>query len=76
MSYRKTGDVENKISAESLNNRTTRNGGILGCLTGDEKIFCSKFWECGSEKGCTRISTGNRVTRWKNCFWGNSRILR
>jgi hypothetical protein len=29
-----------------------------------------------SEKGNTRISTGNRVTRWGIMYWGNLRDLR
>jgi hypothetical protein len=29
-----------------------------------------------SEKGSTRKYTGNWVTRWKELFWGNFKVLR
>jgi hypothetical protein len=41
-----------------------------------EQVFGLEFLECGSEKGCRRKHTGNRVTRWKNLFERNLGDLR
>jgi hypothetical protein len=43
MSYIKTGDVENKISAASLNNGTAKNGGIVVKWMGMEVFFLPDF---------------------------------
>jgi hypothetical protein len=41
-----------------------------------EKILIFGIWGRSSEKGYTRKTTGNRVTRWKELFLGESRVLR
>jgi hypothetical protein len=48
------------------------NGLVFGSIEGN----LNQFWGFGilggsSEKGSTRKSTGNRVTRWIIMFWGN-----
>jgi hypothetical protein len=76
MSYIKTGDIENKISAASLNNWDCEKWGNCGQMVGDGSIFFAGFLECGSEKGSSRKYTGKRVTRWRMLFWGNLAFLR
>jgi hypothetical protein len=41
-----------------------------------KRILGLRFLRGGSEKGCRRKSTGNRVTSWRILFWGNFTVLR
>jgi hypothetical protein len=71
-----TPDVENKISLRSLNNGTTRIGGIDGFWPGMDSVFRFEFLEGGSEKGNTRKHTEKWVTSWSFMFWRNLAFLR
>jgi hypothetical protein len=76
MSYIITGDEENKISWRSLNNGTVRNEGIVVKWLGMERFFFAGILRSGSEKGCSRKRTKNRVTSWSFMYWGNLTVLR
>jgi hypothetical protein len=76
MSYRETGDVENKISPGSLNNGTARIGELWADLPGLKRFLGIEFSKGGSEKGSSRKHTENRVTRWRIKFWRNLAFLR
>jgi hypothetical protein len=76
VSYIKTGDIENKISEQSLNNRTVRNEGILRVWPELVRFLVVGILRGGSEKGSTRKHTGKRVTRWTFLFWRNFKVLR
>jgi hypothetical protein len=41
-----------------------------------ERFLEVGFLKGGSEKGCTRNRTGNRVASWRFMFWGNLRDSR
>jgi hypothetical protein len=64
--------VTDKIrSAQGPLSKDHENWGNLGFLAGVELDFWNEFLECGSEKGRSRKSTENRVTRWRIKIWGN-----
>jgi hypothetical protein len=65
-----------RISLWSLNNWDCEKWGNFRILFGIGKIFGLEFFKGGSEKGSSRKHTGNRVTRWRNLFWGKLEILR
>jgi hypothetical protein len=49
----------------------------MGSTEGElERFLVEDFEGANSEKGCSRKTTGNRVTRWSSLFWGNFTILR
>jgi hypothetical protein len=53
------------------------NGLVFGAIEGNLNQFWGfVFLEGSSEKGSTRKSTGNRVTRWRIMFWGNLGVSR
>jgi hypothetical protein len=54
-----------------LINGTAKNWGNFGFWSELERNFWLDFWETSSEKGCSRKTTENRVTRWRKLFWGN-----